>query len=206
MADMLKDRLDWERIMLQPRNSGGHEEVMKVLFKDAEVIACYIEDNYQGAEGFAYRLKDTGEIVVVSDVFGSCSVCDSWEGATDEEARRLCIELANNAHVFASIQDAIKFLESVPEDEGAYWDLREVAPFLTEELKKQIRGGDAMQISRQTTSFHLERSHDEQCKSRQEVIMALHEAIAWVEGHMGADQTADVYVSIYIPHSRWAPD
>lgn len=63
-----------------------------------------------------------------------------------------------------------------------------------------------MQTTRQTTSFHLERSHDEQCKDRQEVFMALHEAIAWVEGHMGTDQTADVYISIYIPHARWAPD
>ena len=147
MADMLKDRLDWQRIMVQPRYAGGHEEVMKVLFKDAEVIARYIEDDYQGAEGFVYRLKDTGEIVVVSDSFGSCSGCDSWEGATDEEARRLCIELANNAHVFASIEEAIRFLgESVPEDKGAYWDLHEVAPFLAAELRKCLtaaEGGDA---------------------------------------------------------------
>lgn len=138
MGEMLKDRLDWERIMVQPRYAGGHEEVMEVLFKDAEVIARYIENAYQGSEGYVYRLKDTGEIVVVSDFFGSCSGCDAWEGAADEEARRLCVELANNAHVFASIQDTIAFLEkSVPENKGTYWDLYDVAPFLAEELKKQ---------------------------------------------------------------------
>lgn len=142
MAAMLKDRLDWERIMAQPRYAGGHKEVMEVLFRDSEVIAGYVERNWQGCEGFVYRLHDTGEIVIVSDYFGSCSGCDSWEGATDGDARRLCIGLANNAHVFASIQDAIRFLESVPEDEGAYWDLRDVAPYLADELRKRLASGE----------------------------------------------------------------
>lgn len=127
--------------MVQPRYAGGHEEIMEVLFKDADVIARYIGPCYQDSEGFVYRLKDTGQIVVVSDYFGSCSVCDAWEAATDEDARRLCIELANNAHVFASIEDAIAFLESVDEREGVHWDLRDVAPYLADELKRLASEG-----------------------------------------------------------------
>lgn len=140
---MLKDRLDWERIMAQPRNADGHTEVMDVLFKNAEVIAHCVESDYQGEqgdEGYVYRLRDTGQIVIVSDSFGSCPGCDAWVNCSDEEARRLCVALANNAHVFDSIEDAISFLVDAtkPEHKGEYWDLQYVAPFLVEELMNHM--------------------------------------------------------------------
>lgn len=50
---MLKDLIDWKNVMLQPRYAGGHEDIMENLFQNATIIASYIENNYQGCEGFA---------------------------------------------------------------------------------------------------------------------------------------------------------
>jgi len=102
MTYMLKDLLDWEEIFKQPRYAGGHLEVLEVLFKGARVLMTYHEDDYTGEELCVYKLED-GRVVLLSDGFGSCSGCDSWDDSTDEEARNLCIQLANNAKIFGSV-------------------------------------------------------------------------------------------------------
>lgn len=71
---MLKDWIDWESVLKVSRYAGGHSEVMERLFMGAEVIAFWIEDDWQGEEAFAYRMP-YGAIVVVTDSFGSCSGC-----------------------------------------------------------------------------------------------------------------------------------
>jgi len=129
MADlMLKDMLDWDKIMIQPRYAGGHTEIMESLFKDSMVIAEYCSGDYQGMVGYIYAVwygPDFFKLVVLTDYYGSCSGCDSWEDADDESVKNMCVTLANNAHMFDTPEELEKFLgEEVPSDEGAYWDLR----------------------------------------------------------------------------------
>src|ERR1035437_9853626 len=91
---MLKDLLNWDKIMTADRYAGGHSEVMENLFRNSKVVGSYIQDDYQGSEAFAYKIAGKKYVLVV-DYFGSCSGCDSWEGASDEEAKNMCIQLAN---------------------------------------------------------------------------------------------------------------
>jgi hypothetical protein len=111
--------------MQQERYAGGHEEVLRVLFKGATVIAEYSTGGYSGTVGMGYLLED-GRYVVLSDFFGSCSGCDSWEGSTNEDAHRLCIELANNAKYFNTIAEAIAFLAATDKD-ADYYSYHDVA-------------------------------------------------------------------------------
>ena len=53
------------------------------------------------------------------------------------------------------------------------------------------------------TMLGLTRAGDkERCEDREAVIRVLHEALAWVDGHMGPDQSADVYITIHIPYDE----
>lgn len=117
----LRNEIDWNNVMKAERYAGGHEEVMRSLFKNAAVIAYYIEGWYDGDEAFAYQLED-GRIVIVSDSFGSCSGCDAWEGADDTDAKRLCELLADNAHVFNTIEEAIAWCADVTQHAEYYSD------------------------------------------------------------------------------------
>ena len=140
MAEMLKDLLDWEQIMQQPRRAGGHAEVLRVLFKGAKVIAEYSTDDYQGTIAMTYQLAD-GRFVVLSDYFGSCSGCDSWEEADDEDAVRLCVTLANNAHTFNRISEALVFLASTDGDAN-YYEWHDTAVPLIGALAKFVSEND----------------------------------------------------------------
>lgn len=105
------DAIDWYLVLAAPRYAGGHVEVMRTMFGDkANVIGEWIEDDYQGDEAFAYEFGD-GTIAIVTDSFGSCSGCDSWEDATDDEARHMVQELAINARLFPTRDEARKFCE-----------------------------------------------------------------------------------------------
>lgn len=134
---MLKDHLDWDELMKAPRCAGGHSSIMHVLFKDAKVIEHYIQDDYQGDEAFIYFLND--EYILVTDYFGSCSGCDAWEDATNEEVETLCTQLANNAHRFDTIGELIHFLDfTVNEDSAAYYAERSTSIPLSKKLKENI--------------------------------------------------------------------
>lgn len=141
---MLSNFLDWEKIFRQPRYAGGHEEVMRVLFRGAIVLAEWVERDYQGTEAFAYLLPNTEEygeladkIVILTDYFGSCSGCDSWEDASDKDVKALCMQLANNAHIFSSIKTAIQFLEVEVPGEATLYDCQ-AAIHLIEPLRKLL--------------------------------------------------------------------
>ena len=96
--------IDWDGVMAAPRYAGGHSEVMCELFRlPVEIIASYIQDDYQGEEAFAYRFPD-GSVVLITDWFGSCSGCDMWEDSTDEEARAMVLALVHNARIKPSMQ------------------------------------------------------------------------------------------------------
>lgn len=145
---MLKDLLDWDSIMQQPRYAGGHTEVMGHLFRDCVILAKHVQDDYQGTVGYVYMIyfgTNFCEVVIVTDSFGSCGGCDSWEGADDESARNMCIQLANNAHRFKDIDSTVEFLKCCHEDRAAYYDVCSVAPDLLaslEETRTKMRSGD----------------------------------------------------------------
>ena len=102
----LVDLIDWPLVMSQPRYAGGHEEVMRSIFgPSAEVIAWWHEDDYQGTVAIAHKLPD-GRFTVMTDYYGSCSGCDCWDDATDDDARQMVVDLANSARVFNSLEDA----------------------------------------------------------------------------------------------------
>lgn len=103
----IADLVNWEAVLGQPRYSGGHVEPMRAIFQGAaEVVAEWVEDDYQGSEAFAYRFQD-GSIAIVTDYFGSCSGCDSWEDADDDEVRRMIGSLVNSARVLPSAAEAV---------------------------------------------------------------------------------------------------
>lgn len=115
-SDSLMSRIDWERVMKMPRYSGGHDEQMKGLFKNAVVIGHYNEGDYQGAVSTCVKFVDTGEIVIYNDYYGSCSGCDAWEEANDDDVRTMCNQLACSAYIFKTLEDCKSFLKSSPND------------------------------------------------------------------------------------------
>ena len=108
-TDELQSLIDWENIMKLSRYAGGHDEQMKGLFKDSEVIAHWNQGDYQGMVATCVKLKD-GRYVIYNDYYGSCGGCDSWENATDEQVKNMCIDLANGAYIFKNLEDVKSFL------------------------------------------------------------------------------------------------
>lgn len=138
--EMLKDFLDWDRIMKATRSAGGHQEILDVLFINGVVLGYVSTGDYQGNVGYAYLVygyTHTAKIVVISDSYGSCSGCDAWETAGDESVRQMCTNLANDAHTFDTIEETIEWLNKA-KDDAAYWDWRELGGPLADELSKRL--------------------------------------------------------------------
>jgi len=126
--------IDWDLVMLQGRYAGGHESVMRNIFgHNATVIAEYVRDDYQGDEAFAYLFHD-GFVAIITDYFGSCSGCDSWEGATDADAKTMITSLVNSARLFDSVEEAALYCEFV-QDKAEEWPMY-TAFYLTSQLQK----------------------------------------------------------------------
>ena len=106
--------IDWDAVMSAPRYAGGHIEVMRALFgENADVLGEYVENDYQGDESFAYRIKSSGEILIAIDSFGSCSGCDAWEDSTDDDARHMVHEIVQNARVFPNVACAVAWINGI---------------------------------------------------------------------------------------------
>lgn len=114
-SDTLQEYIDWPNIMKMKRYAGGHDEQMRGLFKDAEVLGHWNEGDYQGMVATCVKLN--GKFIVYNDYYGSCSGCDAWEDSSDEEVRRLCIGLANSAYIFDSLEDVKEYLEANEKNE-----------------------------------------------------------------------------------------
>lgn len=119
-TDELQKLIDWEAIILMPRYAGGHDDQMTGLFKNAKVIAHWNEGDYQGTVATCVQLED-GRFAIYNDYYGSCSGCDAWEGASDEEVRKMCVDLANSALVFESLSDVKEFLSAGEPAENYEW-------------------------------------------------------------------------------------
>lgn len=114
------DSIDWIKVMQAPRFSGGHQEVFENIFGDnAVAIASFIEDDYQGDEAFAFQFKD-GTIAIITDSFGSCSGCDSWEDASDDEAMHLITSMVTSSRIFKTLDKAIEYCKNVEDDACDY--------------------------------------------------------------------------------------
>lgn len=98
-----------------PKYAGGHDDQMKGLFKDVEVIAHWNENDYQGQVATCVKFKKgkfKGKYAIYNDYYGSCSGCDAWEDAPDEDIRKLCINLSNSAYIFKTLDDVKEFLSN----------------------------------------------------------------------------------------------
>lgn len=120
-SDKLADRIDWEHIMVMDRYAGGHDDQMRGLLKDVTVVAHWNEGDYQGQVATCVKLNDTGEIVIYNDYYGSCSGCDAWEDATDDDVKQMCRQLACGAYIFPDIESCKEYL-SAPIDETISYD------------------------------------------------------------------------------------
>jgi len=120
ITDELQKQIDWDIVLDLDRYAGGHDDQMQKLFKDSEVIAHWNEGNYDGMVATCVKLADD-RYVIYNDYYGSCSGCDSWEGASDEDVRAMCINLANGAYVFENLKDVIRFLEEGDVDGNYDW-------------------------------------------------------------------------------------
>jgi len=146
---MLKDLLNWEIILQQPRYAGGHQEIMESLFAGSSaILASYSDGGYQGQVGYIYLVyfgTDYSKIVIITDYYGSCGGCDSWEDADDDDVREMCTALANDARTFDEIDEAIEFLKTDAVEEAGNYGYRSTASGMLEELektKKKIASGD----------------------------------------------------------------
>ena len=108
-TDQMQALINWDEIMKMDRWAGGHDEQMKGLFKNAEVVGHWNEGDYQGMVATCVKLQG-GKYAIYNDYYGSCSGCDAWEGASDENVKSMCIDLANGAYIFESIEDVKAFL------------------------------------------------------------------------------------------------
>jgi len=129
-TDEMQNQIDWENIMKMPRYAGGHDEQMKGLFRGASVVGHWNEGDYSGVVATCAQLAD-GRVAIYNDYYGSCSGCDAWEDATDDEIRKLCIDLANGAYIFGDAEGAREFLAK-PDH---LFDWRQAAPHLLENIQ-----------------------------------------------------------------------
>lgn len=125
ISDTLQQIIDWENIMKMPRYAGGHDEQMQGLFKDVKVIGHWNEGDYQGMVATCVQLPD-GWFAIYNDYYGSCSGCDSWEDASDESVKAMCINLSNGAYIFQSIEDVKEYLGGI-DDNSSCFDWRDCA-------------------------------------------------------------------------------
>jgi hypothetical protein len=117
----LIELIDHENLQKMERYAGGHDGQMKGLFVGATVRSHWNEGGYQGSVATAVKLS-SGEVVMYNDYYGSCSGCDSWENANDDDVRTMCIQLASTAKIFNSEDEAKAFLTAErPEGRDFNW-------------------------------------------------------------------------------------
>jgi len=103
------------------RYAGGKQEALSALFnrKKVKLIQYVRENDYTGNEGALFKFPN-GSFAFVTDYFGSCGGCDSWENASDDNARSLLVSCATSARVFKDAQEVLKFIEECANDADQY--------------------------------------------------------------------------------------
>ena len=114
---ILENYIDWSLVLSQPRYAGGHEEVMRNIFgNNAKVIAWWHENDWQGTIAIAYKFPN-GEVAIMTDYYGSCSGCDSWEYSSDEDARNMILGLCGGAKQFGDVNIAKEWIKNIDSNE-----------------------------------------------------------------------------------------
>jgi hypothetical protein len=142
-TDELQKMIDWDNIMKMSRYAGGHDDQMIGLFKDSTVIGHWNESDYQGSVATCVELSN-GRYAIYNDYYGSCSGCDSWDGADDESVRAMCINLSNSAYIFESLYDVISYLKST-DDVSYSW--KSASKPLLDEILKNVQMNRDIKIS-----------------------------------------------------------
>jgi len=142
----LEELIDWQYVMDQPRCVGGHEEVMRAIFGTASVVLAWWSNNdYQGTIAIAHKLND-GRVVVMTDYYGSCNTCDMWVGATDEDVRKLVLDLVHHAKTFSTVGEAADWCANIDAHEEPHKYPFKAAKYLVEQLmsneKREIKGNN----------------------------------------------------------------
>lgn len=135
-TDKLAERIDWETIMPMDRYAGGHDDQMCGLLKDVTVLGHWNEGDYQGMVATCVQLNDTKEVVIYNDYYGSCSGCDAWEDASDDDVRLMCRQLACGAYIFKDMTDCIEFLKNPDSAINYEWIHSGCAEGLISEINK----------------------------------------------------------------------
>ena len=113
---ILESLIDWPLVLSQPRYAGGHEQVMRNIFgKNAEVLDFWNEGDWQGTIAVAYKFSN-GEVAIMTDYYGSCSGCDSWEDSSDTQARDMILGLCGSAKQFDSVELAKEWIKNIDSD------------------------------------------------------------------------------------------
>ena len=117
---ILEPLIDWPLVLSQPRYAGGHESVMRNIFgSNAEVISWYTSGDWQGVIAIAYKFPN-GEVAIMTDYYGSCSGCDSWEDSTEEDARNMILGLCGSAKQFDTVELAKEWIKNI-DSENKPW-------------------------------------------------------------------------------------
>lgn len=142
-TDELQKHIDWDAIMPMSRYAGGHDEQMRGLFKNATVVAHWNEGDYSGMVATCVKFNDgkfIGMFGIYNDYYGSCSGCDSWEGASDDDVRKMCIDLSNGTYIFKSIEDVKAFLREPTDDDKQWSSWIGVAKHLLDAVENEDAG------------------------------------------------------------------
>lgn len=98
-------------------DGADRDQCLSVALPTGEVIAKYWEDDYQGVCAWAFRFPD-GSVLLVSDYFGSCSGCDSFQAVNSEyEAYELTRTLIYNGKLCHSVAAAIRWIKKDASEE-----------------------------------------------------------------------------------------
>ena len=135
--DDLVKQIDMDALLNMDRYAGGHDAQMKGLIKGAKVITHWNSGDYQGQVATCIRIP-SGEFVIYNDYYGSCSGCDAWEDATDEQVKKMCNDLVYSSYIFDRFSEVLDFLnKAISKESGNYsWDESCAEPLLNELMKE----------------------------------------------------------------------
>ncbi|AXF52587.1 MAG: hypothetical protein [Caudoviricetes sp.] len=140
-TDELHEYLDWDNLMKMDRYAGGHDCQMKGLFKNVEIIAHFNEGGYEGMVATCVKFNDgkfKDKFAIYNDYYGSCSGCDAWEDATDEEVKNMCIGLSNQCYLFDKLDDVKDFLKNHKKDNNWFSSWNSTNLSLLNNIEKNI--------------------------------------------------------------------
>jgi hypothetical protein len=121
----LLDLVNWRSVLAAPRYAYGHEQVMAAIFDGAaKVVTQWIDGDYSGELAFAYEFPD-GSVAIATDYYGSCSGCDAWCEASDEDAKQMVKSLVGSMRLFGSVSEARDYIRvGIDNEPGTEFSMR----------------------------------------------------------------------------------